>query len=75
MDTKFDKRIVLAHKTGIMAGVFSICGRRSEIQGELALYNPEVNMRDHKAPAALVEHRKRYVLYVEVVEPAATKTS
>jgi len=67
-----DRRIVLEHVSGKLAGCHSICGLERDAPTPLPLYNPEVDMQDHVGAVRLVEVKQRYVLYREIMEGGKT---
>jgi len=64
-----DRRIVLEHVSGKLAGCYSICGLVSAAPKPLPEYNPEVDMQDHVGPVCLVAVKRSYVLYREIITP------
>ena len=66
--TKRDKRIVIEHTSGRLAGLHSIAGLESELTG-LPEFVEDVDMQDHTASASLVAVKRSHVLYRELIEP------
>lgn len=64
-----DKRIVLQHISGRLAGIHSIQGLESNAPHPLQEYVEEAWMMDHHAPACLVGVKRSYVLYRELIIP------
>lgn len=65
-----NKRIVLEHTTGMLAGCHSIQGLQRDAPDPLPEILPSVKMIDHEGPASLVAVKRSYVLYREIYAPS-----
>lgn len=66
MTGTFDKRVVVQHTKGRLAGLWRILGAVSELKGKpLPTYTENVDFITHKGSCSLVQIKGRYVLYRE----------
>lgn len=71
--TDNNRRVVVEHTLGRMKGVMQIVGLRSEVQGAMPEFHPEMEMGDHSGPISLVGVKRSYYLYREITTPEQTK--
>lgn len=74
-----DKRIVVQHTQGPLAGLWRIMGRTSDLKagkpGPLPHFVEPVDFLDHQGACSLVRSKPRYVLYRELMPPALQSRS
>lgn len=73
--TETDKRVVLEHTNGPMAGIHSICGLKSQATMPLPEIIDATQMIDAPSmrmpgPVSLVAVKRKYVLYRQIYAPS-----